>query len=452
MARGGDNLGAMSHDTVELLQALIRNACVNDGTVQSGHEYRSVQTLVDYFGVDGEVFEPEPGRRSLIYRIHGSDPDAPSLALAPHLDVVPADPSGWSVDPFAAEIEDGFVYGRGALDMLNVTAAMAVAARPYLRGEKTSAGDLVFCALADEEGGGRYGAMQLVDDRWDLVGVDYLLTEVAYPGLQVNGERAVPVANGEKGAYWSILKTSGVPGHGSAPYGTDNALNKLATALAGLVETPSPAIISKDWLGFVSSLGLDEGSVRRLCDIDQLDGEIDRIAADDPALARYIHAATHLTISPNVLHAGTKTNIVADRAHAEVDIRAVEGMDRDFVDSHLRKAMGSAADHVEILPVMDGKPTVSAVGNRLWEAIADSVEEFDGHRNLVPTLTTVATDARFWRARGTVAYGVGLFDDRMSFSEMTTLFHGHNERVSVDSVARTTALYERALERFFRPR
>ena len=199
----------------------------------------------------------------------------------------------------------------------------------------------------------------------------------------------------------------------------------------------------------MGSLGLGPESVQRLCDVDQLDDEIDRIAVSDPALARYIHAATHLTISSNVLHAGTKTNIVADRAHAEVDIRGLAGMDRDFVDSHLRKAMGSASDHVEIVPVMDGKATISATGNHLWAAIADAVEELDGHRNLVPTLATVATDARFWRARGTVAYGVGLFDDRMTFSEMTTLFHGHDERVSVESVTRTTALYERVLERFF---
>jgi acetylornithine deacetylase/succinyl-diaminopimelate desuccinylase-like protein len=441
----------MSHDAVELLQVLIRNACVNDGTVESGHEERSVRTLIDFFGVEGEVFEPEPGRQSLIYRLRGSDPEAPSLALAPHLDVVPADPSGWSVDPFTAEIRESLVYGRGALDMLNVTAAMAVAARPYLRGEKAPSGDLVFCALADEEGGGRYGAQQLVEQRWDLVGVDYLLTEVAYPGLHVGGERAVPVANGEKGAYWSILKTTGAPTHGSAPYGTENALDKMAIALAGLAESPSPAMVTPDWIAFVRSLGLDEESVARLCDIDRLDSEIDRIAATDPALARYIHAATHLTISSNVLHAGTKTNIVADRAHAEIDIRGLEGMDRQFVDSHLRKAMGSAADHVEILPVMDGRATVSSIGNVLWEAIADAVEELDGHRNLVPTMTTVATDARFWRAKGTVAYGVGLFDDRMSFSEMTTLFHGHDERVSIESVGRTTSLYAAALQRFFSP-
>ncbi|HLE95255.1 MAG TPA: M20/M25/M40 family metallo-hydrolase [Acidimicrobiia bacterium] len=439
----------MSHDAVALLQTLIRNQCVNDGTPESGLEVRSVGTVVDYLGVEGEVFEPAPGRQSVVYRMSGTNPDAPSLALVPHLDVVPVDRAGWSVDPFAAEIVDGFVFGRGAVDMLNVTAAMTVAVRPYLVGEKRPRGDLVFCAVADEENGGPLGAMSLVNEHWDLVRADYLLTEVAYPGLSVEGHKAVPVSIGEKGAYWSILETAGAPGHGSLPYGTDNALHKMVTALAGVIDSPVPAAITEQWVSFVRNLGLDEGSTRRLIDVDQLDDEIDRIAVSDPALARYIHAATHLTISSNILRAGTKTNVVADRAHAEVDIRGLPGMDREFVDSHLRKAMGSAAGHVEILPIMDADATVSPIGNPLWEAIGDAVEAHDGHRNLAPTLMTVATDARFWRARGTVCYGVGLFDDRMTFSEMLTLFHGHDERVSVESVERTTALYETVLDRFF---
>jgi acetylornithine deacetylase/succinyl-diaminopimelate desuccinylase-like protein len=272
---------------------------------------------------------------------------------------------------------------------------------------------------------------------------------VAYPALSVDGHTSVPVSVAEKGAYWSVLETAGSPGHGSLPYGTDNALEKMVTALSGVIETPSPAEITEGWLAFVGNLGLDEESTRRLTDIDQLDDEIDRIAISDPTLARYIHAATHLTISSNILRSGTKTNVVADRAHAEVDIRGLPGMDRDFVDAHLRKAMGSASGHVDIRPIMDGEATTSPIGNPLWEAIGDAVEELDGHRNLTPTLMTVATDARFWRAKGTVCYGVGLFDDRMSFSEMLNLFHGNDERVSVESVIRTTSLYERVLDRFF---
>lgn len=439
----------MSPGPVELLQELIRNQCVNDGTRDRGWEQRSVATLVDYFGVEGEIVEPSAQRQSLVYRIQGSDPQAPSLALVPHLDVVPADPDGWSVDPFAADIHDGFLYGRGAVDMLNVTAAMAVAVKPYLTGERKPAGDLVFAAVADEEAGGRLGAMHLVEERWSLVEADYLLTELAYPGLEVGGQRTVPVSVGEKGAYWSVLETRGAPGHGSVPYGADNALEKLVHALAGIIDTPSPVAITSEWADFAGHLGLDDQTLARLTDVDRLDDEIDRIAAEDPALARYIHAATHLTISPNVATAGTKTNVVADRARAQIDIRGLPGMNREFVDSHLRKAMAGAAGHVEITPVMDADATVSGVGNVLWEAIGDAIEELEGHRNLAPTLMTVATDARFWRARGTICYGVGLFDDRMGFSEMLSLFHGNDERVSVESVGRTTRLYETLLQQFF---
>jgi acetylornithine deacetylase/succinyl-diaminopimelate desuccinylase-like protein len=439
----------MSHEAVELLRELIRNRCVNDGTPDSGGEARSVVTLMDFLGVEGEIFEPRPGRQSLIYRIEGSDPDAPSLALAPHLDVVPVDRSGWSFDPFGAEIVDEFVYGRGAVDMLNVTAAMTVAAAPYLRGELEPAGTLVFCALADEEAGSGLGGMPLTRDRWDLVGADYLLTEVAYPALSSSGGRAIPVSIGEKGSYWSTLRTSGTPSHGSAPYGADNALHKLVDALAGIIDSPAPAAITEEWEAFVVSLGVDQASVDNLTDIDLLDAEIDRIAVTDPVLARYIHAATHLTVSPNMIDGGTKTNVIADHARAEVDIRGLPGMDRHFVDAHLTKAMGNAADQVSIAPVMDSDPTVSPTGNQLWEAIADAVEDLDGHRNLAPTMMTVATDGRFWRARGTVCYGVGLFDDRMGFAEMLSLFHGHDERVSVGSVERTTDLYREVLTRFF---
>lgn len=439
----------MTSTVVELLRELIRNRCVNDGTPTGGEETRSVATLVDFFGVRGETFEPEPGRTSLVYRVRGSDPDWPSLVLAPHLDVVPADPGGWSVDPFAAEIVDGFVYGRGAVDMLNVAAAMAAAARPYLTGERQPRGDLVFAALADEEAGGGLGASPLVTERWDLVGGDFLLTEVAYPAIRGSQGDGVPVSIGEKGAFWSVLKTTGRPGHGSAPYRADNALHTMVQALAGIVETPSPAAVTEEWTDFVGSLGVDPASAEGLGDVDRLDEEIERIAVEDPALARYIHAATHLTISANRIEAGTKTNVIADKARAELDIRGLPGMDRRFVDSHLRKAMGTVADRVEILPVMDGEASLSPRGNLLWEAIGEAVEELEGHRNLVPTLMTVATDARFWRARGTIAYGVGLFDDRMSFSEMLSLFHGDDERVSIASVDRSAELYVRVLERFF---
>ncbi len=433
---------------VELLETLINNACVNDGSLDSGHEARSVATLQEFFGVAGEVFEPAPGRQSLVYRVKGQRLDAPSLALAPHLDVVPADPTGWSTDPFRATIKDGLVIGRGAVDMLNVTAAMAVAVRPYLRGERQPEGDIVFVALADEESGGKYGAFPLVEDRWDLVGADYLLTEVAYPQIEASDIPGVPVSVGEKGPFWSILRSSGTPGHGSSPYGADNALEKMVDALAGIFRSDSPASISKEWVDFIDLLGLDSTTASDLKDVDRLDAVLERIAVTDPLFARYAHAATHLTVSPNRAIAGTKTNTIASDARADIDIRALPGFTREDVDIYLRKVMGSGSDHIEIEPVMDFAANVSSHPTLLWEAIAESVNALEGHRNLIPTMMTVTTDARFWRARGTIAYGVGLFDDRIGFSELLSLFHGNDERVSIESVERTTLLYTEILDRF----
>jgi acetylornithine deacetylase/succinyl-diaminopimelate desuccinylase-like protein len=438
----------MSNEAVPLLQTLIRNACVNDATPLSGHEHRSVGSLLEYFGVEGEVFEPAPGRQSLIYRIEGSDPSAPSLCLLPHLDVVPVDETGWTQDPFGADIVDGFVYGRGAVDMLNVTAAMSVAVKPYLRGEVIPRGDLVFAAVADEEAGGMLGAKELVSERWDLVNAEYVLTEVAYPPVSYANETAIPVAIGEKGAFWSLLRSSGTPGHGSAPYRADNALQKMVEALHGILQEPMPVAITTEWREFVASLDLVADLKDALVNPDRVDEAIETLALSDPLFARYAHSLTHLTISPNLMRAGVKANVIASSASAAVDIRSVSGMDRSFVDSHLYKAMGNYRDDIDIEPIQDMVSTISPTGNPLWAAIEESVESIEGHRRLLPTMMTVGTDARFFRSKGSIGYGVGLYDDRMDFSEMLALFHGHDERVSVESVDRTTMLYIEILDRF----
>ncbi len=426
-------------EVADLLISLIQNECVNDGTPDSGHEYRSVATLQEYFGAEGIVVEPHPKRQSLVYRVPGKDPEAPRLLLIPHLDVVPADPAQWTQPPFAGEIFDGFVWGRGALDMLNVTAAMAAVFKRYSTGEaEPLPGDLVFAGVADEEGGGHHGAVHLVEERWDLVACDYLLTEVASPPFRSGDEAIIPVTVAEKGPVWRRLRTSGVPGHGSQPYGRRNALVPLAEAMGRLGSETLPILISEEWRTFVASLPVDESLRADLVDPDRLDETIDTIAVTDPPFARWVHACTHMTMSPTIVQSGAKTNVVPHEGHGEVDIRLLPGQDETTLDDHLRKVLGpSLYDEIEIEPIIDSPANGSEAEGPLWEAIADAAERVTGTRKLIPSITPVTTDARFFRARGIPAYGVGWFDDRMSFGEMLSAFHGIDERVSVDSVGMT---------------
>ncbi|MDH3752828.1 MAG: M20/M25/M40 family metallo-hydrolase, partial [Acidimicrobiia bacterium] len=156
----------LTGQTIDLLQTLIRNACVNDGSAASGQEVRSadvLETFLEGTGLAVERYEPTPGRVSLVARIEGTDPSAPSLCLMGHTDVVPADPSGWRHDPFGGELIDGEIWGRGAVDMLNLTCSMAVAFRHLAdRGFKPR-GDLIYFAVADEESGSDYGARWVAD-------------------------------------------------------------------------------------------------------------------------------------------------------------------------------------------------------------------------------------------------------------------------------------------------
>lgn len=440
-----------SDEVLELLQALIRNACVNDGTAESGHEARSVATLEAFFGRRGSVFESAPGRRSVLYRVPGRDPAAPRLMLMGHLDVVPVSAEGWSMDPFAAEVADGYVWGRGAVDMLNLTAAMATVFRRYLEGELAQpGGDLLYLAVADEEAGGAYGAQWLLEAHPEALATEYLLTEIAFPPIvSGTGERVYPVKVGEKGPYWRRIVSRGTPSHGSQPYGTNNAFVRIARAVAALADAPSPIEIVPEWVEFVRGLGLPPEQEQALLDPDKVDSEIDSMAATSPVFARYAHACTHLTLSPNVGTAGTKMNTVADFAEAQLDIRALPGQDQTTVDDHFRKVLGPGYEDVDVIVEMDHPANSSPTHGPLWEAIGDGIESMTGSRRVVPAITPATTDARFFRARGTHAYGVAMFDELDEFSSFLSMFHGNDERVSVASLGATHVLLERIVERFF---
>jgi acetylornithine deacetylase/succinyl-diaminopimelate desuccinylase-like protein len=425
--------------TVELLQQLIRNECVNDGTPDSGHETRNAELLggfLDGPGTDVEYFEARPGRASVVARIDGSDPSAPTLCLMGHTDVVPVNPAGWSRDPFGGELVDGEVWGRGAIDMLNVTSSMAVAFRQLARSGWRPKGSLIYFGVADEEAGGHWGAEWMCEHHWDAVGADYVLTELGgWSSIGHDDVRRVVVNTGEKGIGWRTLSVHGTPSHGSMPFGADNALVKAAEVVRRLATYRPAAAIGEVWRAQVAAMPLSDELKAGLLDPARIWSTIERLPAP---LARTCHAHTHTTFSPNVVRGGQKTNIIPDLVQIEVDIRTVPGTTQQDVDAHLREALGDLVDHVTVGVLQQSDPTESPRGNDLWDAISSATQVAYPGAELIPGLIVGGTDARFFRQRGAVAYGTGLFSPSVTFESFGTRFHGHDERIDTESLGLAT--------------
>jgi acetylornithine deacetylase/succinyl-diaminopimelate desuccinylase-like protein len=423
-------------ETTELLQALIRNACVNDGTPDSGDERRNADTLQAYLegaGLDCERFTPRADRTSLVARIEGSDPDAPKLCLMGHTDVVPVSRDGWSRDPFCGDVIDGEVWGRGAIDMLNITASMAVAFKHLARSGFQPKGDIIYFGVADEEAGGVWGAKWMVDHHWDAIACDYVLTEMG--GWSHGDGRHVGISVGEKGIAWRRIRVKGTPGHGSMPYGADNAVIKAAEVVRRLADYTPTARLDEMWAGRVLASNLSPDVKAGLLDPNRLE---DTLAMLPVATSRLLHACTHTTISPNVMHGGFKANVIPDIVDIDVDIRTLPGDDSDRVLGYLHEAVGDLADEIEVTPIFNDASTISPLDTALWPILQRRTQVVYPEAALLPELIVGATDSRFFRGKGTVAYGTGLFAPGVSFELFASRFHGHDERIDTESLGLST--------------
>src|SRR5580704_4262682 len=435
--------GDLGGEVAELLQAMIRNACVNDGTPESGHENRNADLLRDLLegrGLDMELYEPLPGRTTLVAKFEGHDRGAPALALLGHTDVVPANGEVWRRDPFGGEIVDGEVWGRGAVDMLNLTASMAVSVRHLADEGFRPEGDLLFIGVADEEALGSHGAKWLTEHLADEVHCDYLITEAG--GFPMGGPDGVrlPVITGEKGAFWCTMTVRGTPGHASQPLRTDNALVKAAEVVRRLAEHETPADIHDAWRRFVEGIGLPVEFTAPLLDPDRIGEFCETLPA--VGLARQAHACTHTAMAPTVLQAGTKVNVIPDRVHLQADIRTLPGWGQAEVEAMIDDALGDLAGDVELSWNSIDVATTSPADTPLWDALERVAQHSYPDARCVPFLTVGATDARFFRRLGTVAYGFGLFSKNLSFEQYATMFHGVDERVDVASLGLSAELWD----------
>ncbi|NGY65035.1 M20/M25/M40 family metallo-hydrolase [Lentzea sp. NEAU-D13] len=374
------------------------------------------------------------GRGNVIARLAGSDPSRGALLVHGHLDVVPADASEWSVHPFSGAVQDGYVWGRGAVDMKDMVGMTLALARHFKRNNVVPPRDIVFAFLADEEAGGLFGAKWLVENRPELFeGVTEAISEVGGFSITLKDDvRAYLVETAEKGIRWLKLRVKGTAGHGSMIH-RDNAVAKLAAAVTRLDQHKWPLIVRpsvREFLDGVTEItGLDFPE-------DDLEGSIGKLGA----LSRMIGATLRDTANPTMLSAGYKANVIPSVAEATVDCRILPGREEAF-DRELAELLGPDVEREWIgLP-----PVETTFDGALVDAMTASIIAEDPGARVLPYMLSGGTDAKSFQRLGIRNFGFAPLK-LPSDLDFSGLFHGVDERVPVDALK----FGVRVLDRFLR--
>jgi acetylornithine deacetylase/succinyl-diaminopimelate desuccinylase-like protein len=438
---------SLVEETCELLTKLIQNKCVNP----PGNEMRSIKTIEQFLGdrgINSQVFESAPNRGNLVAKIEGTG-QGPNLMFGPsHVDVVPVDnPNDWQANPFGGEIIDEHVYGRGSFDMLFIVATQLQAFVKLHEENFEPKGDLILLCVADEEAGGVFGTEWVVKNHWDAIGQPtYAVTEAG--GFSLAPGKFIFMI-GEKGANWKRISFKGTPGHGSMPYKSDNAVQKAALAITRLTAY-SDSKLPRDtrYLDYLAK-GLEKGFFSRLFLRKKrlLPITLKMIQRKDKQMVKVIHSLSQMTMSPNIVEGGLKTNTIPAQATIEVDIRTLPGQDEEYVMTHLRKALGPLAKEATITQKPPEEGGFLSYGNASPAAsefvgiMEKTVQQEFPEAKLIPFMVMGGTDARFLREKGVEAYGFSLADPQTPLSDLTDLMHGTNERVSIKTVELSLKAY-----------
>ncbi|WP_395243140.1 M20/M25/M40 family metallo-hydrolase [Agromyces sp. MMS24-K17] len=405
---------------------LIRLDTTNFGEGRSNGEREAaeyVEARLAALGLAPQLFESAPGRASVVARVPGRDPGKPGLVLHGHLDVVPADPRNWTVDPFAGEIRDGMLWGRGAVDMKDMDAMMLAAVGDILGSGRQPERDLVVAFFADEEAGGAFGASWMVDEHPGLfAGATEAISEVGGYSVTIGGQRAYLLQTGEKALLWVRLVARGVAAHGSRLI-RDNAVTKLAGAIARLGSAEWPVRLTDTTEELL-------GEIARVLGVDPAKASPDELALATGSASGFITATLRTTANPTALTAGYKHNVIPDRAEALVDIRTLPG-EEDAVLAEVRRLVG---DDIEIEIVHRDVGLESPTSGPLVDAVRRSLAVHDPGAPVFPYLLSGGTDNKSLSRLGIRGYGFAplRLPDHLDFPAM---FHGVDERVPLDALA-----------------
>ena len=438
-------------EATELLQALIRFDTVNPpGNERAAQEYLSAH--LTNAGFECELLGAEPERPNLVARLRGSAP-GPTLCYLSHVDTVLANADEWSAHgPWSGDLAEGFVWGRGALDMKSQTAAEIAAAAGLARsGWRPANGELLIVVVVDEETGGELGAQWITREHPEKVRCDLLVNEGGGAVFEYEGPPAPPPARpparrhygvccAEKGVFRFTVTTSGVAGHASMPKIGENALLKMAPVLERLAARQPAYELTAEPQAFLRALGEDPGDPA---------GAVARLGAADERLVTMFEPMLGVTFTPTRIRASEKINVIPSVAELKVDCRVPPGLGEEEVRRGIAEVLGPET----LEPAHPGVPwridfteriegNRSPIESRLMEAIADWVTEHDAGADVVPVILPGFTDSRHFRQAFPDCVAYGFFPQcHQTLFEAAPLIHAADERIDTRDLAFATEFF-----------
>jgi acetylornithine deacetylase/succinyl-diaminopimelate desuccinylase-like protein len=401
-----------------------------------GDEREAVEYLRDYAeqaGFETEVVGATPERPNLIADLHGAEP-GPTLCFLGHVDTVLADASEWRHDPWSGDVEDGYLWGRGSLDMKSQVAAEAVAGVALARGGwRPTRGTLKLVFVADEETGGDLGAHWLCEHHPDKVRCDMLLNEGGGESFEFGGQRRYGVCCAEKGIFRFNVTAHGAAGHASLPRTGDNALLKLAPVLAALASPPDGYAVTEGPAALLRGLGEDPADPG---------AALERMAAADPGLRTLIEPMFGVTLTPTMSSASGKINVIPSRAQLRIDCRVPPGLGEEAARERIHQVLGPESKELSIEFTERVVGNQSPVESELMSAITGWVARNDPEASTVPVILPGFSDSRWFRDAFPDCVAYGFFPQRhQGLLEAAPLVHNADERIDVRDLGFATTFF-----------
>jgi acetylornithine deacetylase/succinyl-diaminopimelate desuccinylase-like protein len=420
------NSAEIIDETIRICRELIQIPSVNygDGNGNEKEVAEHVVKLLGEVGIKSTIYESAPGRCNVIARIKGSDSKRPGLVVHGHLDVVPANAQDWSVDPFQAEIKDGYIWGRGAVDMKNMNAMIIATVRHWARVGFTPERDIVLAFFADEEAGSIFGSHFMVDKHPEVFdGCTEAISEVGgFSVTLLNGKRLYLIETAEKGIHWMRLTAQGRAGHGSL-MNKENSITRISEVVAKIGNYPWPQRYSKTVKVFFQRIAQVTGR-----DYDEKD--LQPLLSELGFASRMIGATLQNTANPTMLEAGYKANVIPGSASAVIDGRFIPGYE-DELNETIKKIVGP---DITIETITRDKALEVPFEGDLVDQMCRSLLKHDSEAIPVPYVMSGGTDNKALADLGIIGYGFSPLKLEADFDFMA-MFHGVDERVPIEGLS-----------------